>query len=35
MRHEGVIVTTAESVLFELLVEGKTAEFKVIPQIIK
>lgn len=35
MRHEGVIVTTAESVLFELLVEAKTAEFKVISQIVK
>jgi len=35
MRNQGVIVTTAESVLFELLVEAKTPEFKEISQIVK
>ena len=35
MRNEGIIVTTAESVLFELLVEAKTQAFKEISQIVK
>ena len=35
MQNEGVIVTTAESILFELLVEAMTPEFKEIYKIIK
>ena len=35
MRYEGVIITTAESVLFELLVKAKTAEFREISHIVK
>ncbi len=35
MRDEGVIITTAESVLFELLVKAKTDEFKEISKIVK
>jgi nicotinamidase-related amidase len=35
MWHEGVIITTAEAVLFELLVEAKTETFKEISKIVK
>lgn len=35
MVNAGIVVTTAESVLFELLVEAKTDEFKQISQIVK
>ncbi|HDP98280.1 MAG TPA: hydrolase [bacterium] len=35
MQQQGIIVTTTESVLFELLVESKTPEFKQISQIVK
>ncbi|MBC8181578.1 hydrolase [candidate division KSB1 bacterium] len=35
MRDEGVTITTAESVLFELLVKAKTDEFKEISRIVK
>lgn len=35
MRSEGVTITTAESVLFELLVEAKTMQFKEISRIVK
>lgn len=35
MQNEGVVVTTAEAVLFELLVESMTPEFKDIYKIIK
>jgi len=35
MRQVGVIVTTTESVLFELLVKANTPEFKEIAKIVK
>ncbi len=35
MRQAGIIITTTESVLFELLVEAKTQVFKDISQIVK
>ncbi|NOZ62601.1 MAG: hydrolase [Calditrichaeota bacterium] len=35
LRQQGAIVTTAEAVLFELLVESRTPEFKEISKIVK
>ncbi len=35
LRQAGVIITTAEAVLFELLVESRTPEFKEISKIVK
>ena len=35
LRHEGIIITTAESVLFELLVKANTTVFKEISNIVK
>ncbi|OQX86801.1 hypothetical protein B6D60_05410 [candidate division KSB1 bacterium 4484_87] len=35
LRQQGIIITTAEAVLFELLVESRTPEFKEISKIVK